>query len=187
MKTVILFAAAAALLVGSAFAQSIGEKTGVNSALGITPKTGDFVNEAATTDMLEIAAAKLAKQRGNEDVKLFADKMIADHTETTIALKALVSSGKVHEHPPTEMTGLQMSQLDKLGKQEGDDFNEQYKSDAVSVHKDAVSLFQRYSDGGDNPDLKAFAAKYLPIIQMHLEMAQKLDVSTASTMGQRPK
>jgi putative membrane protein len=184
---IIVIAAAAALLAGSASAQSIGEKTGVNPALGISPKTTDFVNEAATTDMLEIAAAKLAKQRGNEDVKSFADKMITDHTETTNALKALVSSGKVHEHPPAEMTSSQNSQLDKLGRQQGADFDEQYKTDAVSVHKDAVSLFKRYSEGGDNPDLKAFAAKYLPTIQMHLDMAQKLDTSAASTMGRRPK
>jgi putative membrane protein len=187
MKIISLIAAAAVLLASPALAQSVGEKTGVNSALGITPKTADFVNEAATTDMLEIAAAKLAKQRGSEDVKAFADKMITDHTQTTNALKALVSSGKVHERPPTEMTSLQKSQLDKLGKLQGADFNEQYKSDAVSVHKDAVSLFQRYSKGGDNSDLKAFAAQYLPIIQMHLDMAQKLDARPASTMGQHSK
>ena len=54
----------------------------------------------------------------------------------------------------------------------------------MSVHKAAVSLFQRYAKGGDNPDLKAFAAKYLPVVQMHLKMAQDLSKAPASTMGQ---
>jgi hypothetical protein len=34
------------LISTSAFAQSVGEKTGVNSTLGISPTTADFVKEA---------------------------------------------------------------------------------------------------------------------------------------------
>jgi putative membrane protein len=39
-----------------------------NSTLGISPTTADFVKEAATSDMLEIAAAKIAEEqdRGRE-------------------------------------------------------------------------------------------------------------------------
>ena len=35
----------------------------------------------------------------------------------------------------------------------------------VSAYKDAVSLFERYSKSGENPELKAFAAKTLPHLQ----------------------
>ena len=45
----------------------------------------------------------------------------------------------------------------------------------MSAHKDAVSLFERYGKGGDNEDLKAWANKTLPDLQMHLKMAQDLD------------
>jgi putative membrane protein len=184
MKTLPLLAAAAILLATPAFAQSLGEKTGANSAIGVSPKTSDFVTEAATTDMLEIAEGKVAQQQGTDAVKPFADKMITDHTETTNAMKALVSDGKVKAQLPADMTSSQKSQLDKLGKLHGADFNKQYARDAVSVHKTAVSVFQRYAKGGDNPDLKAFAAKYLPVVQMHLKMAQDLNKAPASTMGQ---
>ena len=54
-------------------AQSVGEQTGVNSALGITPKTEDFIKEAGTSGMLEIEAAKIAEQKGNADEKKFAE------------------------------------------------------------------------------------------------------------------
>ena len=40
--------AAATALTASAFAQSMGEKTGVNSALGITPKTEDFIKKISS-------------------------------------------------------------------------------------------------------------------------------------------
>ena len=45
----------------------------------------------------------------------------------------------------------------------------------VSAHKDAVSLFERYSNGGDNADLKAWAGKTLPALRHHLEMAEQLE------------
>ena len=67
MKTTIIALAFASFLTSTALAQSVGEKTGVNSALGIAPKTEDFIKEAATSDMLEIEAAKIAQQKGNAD------------------------------------------------------------------------------------------------------------------------
>jgi putative membrane protein len=56
------------------------------------------------------------------------------------------------------MTSSQQSMIDKLNGLQGDDFNEQYHSDQVSAHKDAVDLFKRYGGGGDNVDLKTWAA-----------------------------
>jgi putative membrane protein len=49
MKPSLVIVAAVSLLVSSAaLAQSVGEKTGVNSTLGISPSTADFVKEAAS-------------------------------------------------------------------------------------------------------------------------------------------
>ena len=60
MKRLFIAVALGAALASPVFAQSTAEKTGVNSALGIAPKTEDFIKEAATSDMLEIEAAKIA-------------------------------------------------------------------------------------------------------------------------------
>ena len=57
-----VIAFACVLLAGPALAQSAGEKTGVNSVLGISPTTPDFVKEVATSDMFEIQSSKLARQ-----------------------------------------------------------------------------------------------------------------------------
>src|ERR1700756_5403811 len=92
MKTTILALALAGFLTSSASAQSVGEKTGVNSALGIAPKTEDFIKEAATSDMLEIAAAKISQEKGDANEKKFAEQMITDHTKTSTELKGLVPS-----------------------------------------------------------------------------------------------
>src|ERR1700748_1885432 len=88
-KTTLTIAVAALLISTSAFAQSVGEKTGVNSPLGISPTTADFVKEAAMSDMTEIAASKLGQERGNAQEKTFASQMITDHTNTSEELKSM--------------------------------------------------------------------------------------------------
>jgi putative membrane protein len=162
------------LLSGPALAQSAGEKTGVNSVLGISPSTPDFVKEVATSDMFEIQSSALAKDKGNAAEKSFAGQMITDHTKTSTELKQLVSSGKVKADVPTALDSSHRSKLDKLKGASGKDFNSDYASDQVSAHKDAVSLFERYAKGGDNSDLKDWAGKTLPTLKHHLEMAEGL-------------
>ena len=163
------------LLAGPALAQSVGEKTGVNSTLGIAPTTADFVKEVAISDMFEIQSNTLAKDKGNAAEKTFASQMVTDHTKTSTELKGLVSSGKVKAELPTELDSSHQSKLDKLKGESGKDFSSDFDSMQVSAHKDAVSLFERYAKGGDNADLKDWAGKTLPALQHHLEMAQGLD------------
>jgi putative membrane protein len=182
-KLTVTTALALFMLAPLAQAQSVGEKTGVNSALGISPTTQDFVTEAANSDMLEIASAKLAQQKGNADEKKFAEQMITDHTKTTNDIKGMVESGDVKAEIPATMDSSHQSKLDKLRDAKGDNFASDYDSLQVSAHKDAVSLFERYSKSGDNPKLKDWAGKTLPTLRHHLEMAQSLDKNKSSTMG----
>jgi putative membrane protein len=162
------------LLASPALAQSVGEKTGVNSTLGIAPTTADFVKEVAISDMFEIQSSTLAQDKGNAPEKSFASQMVTDHTKTSTELKGLVSSGKVKADLPTALDSSHQSKLDKLKGESGKDFSSDFDSDQVGAHEDAVSLFERYAKGGDNPDLKDWAGKTLPTLKHHLEMAQNL-------------
>jgi putative membrane protein len=162
------------LLAGPALAQSVGEKTGVNSTLGIAPTTADFVKEVAISDMFEIQSSKLAQDKGNAQEKSFASQMVTDHSKTSADLKGLVDGGKVKAELPTALDDSHQSKLDKLKGESGKDFSADFDSIQGSAHKDAVSLFERYAKGGDNADLKNWAGKTLPALKHHLDMAQKL-------------
>jgi putative membrane protein len=172
-----LLASAAVVLsfATPALGQSVPEKTGVNSTLGISPSTQDFVTEAANSDMLEIESSKLVAAKADAKDKAFADQMIKDHTATSAELKGLVSSGKVQVNLPSVMDKAHGAKLDKLNGLSGADFVKAYEDMQVSAHKDAVSLFERYGKSGDNVDLKAFAAKTLPHLRDHLKMAEDLN------------
>jgi putative membrane protein len=170
-RSVVIIALSAVLLSTVAFAQSAAGKIGVNSALGIAPKTADFVKEAAGW---KFESSKIAQQKGDADEKTFAGHMIADHTKTSSELKGLVS-GDMVAAIPTVLDGSSQKKLDKLRDAKPEDFASEYDPMQVSAHKDAVSLFQRYAKGGDDAKLKDWAAKTLPALEHHLKMAQDVN------------
>src|ERR1700721_3145222 len=172
-RSLAIIALSSAFLAGAAVATSMGKKTGVNSPLGIAPKTEDFIKEAAMSDMLEIDAAKIAQQKGDPQEKTFAGEMITDHTKTSTELKGLVS-GEMKSAIPSSLDDSSQKKLDKLRDTKPEDFASEYDPMQVSAHKDAVSLFERYAKGGDDPKLKDWAGKTLPTLQHHLEMAQDM-------------
>jgi putative membrane protein len=75
-------------------AQSVGEKTGVNSALGISPTAQDFVNEVVTSDMLELAAAKIAQEKGKAEEKKFAEQTFQRYSRSGDNPKLMDWAGK---------------------------------------------------------------------------------------------
>ncbi len=175
MKNLIYVSLILAATSSAVLAQSTAEKTGANSLMGIAPKTEDFVMEAASSDMFEIESSKLALERSDANTKTFAQQMLADHQKTSDELKGLISAGKVKATVPTAMSSSHQSMLDDLKKLNGDDFTKQYHSDQEDVHKDAVDLFKRNGDEGENDELKAWAAKTRPALEHHLKMATDLN------------
>src|SRR3569623_509250 len=112
--------------VGPASAQSVPERTGINSTLGIAPKTADFVKEVAISDMFEIESSKLAQEKGNGATKSFAEHMVMDHTKTSGELKNIVASGKAKVEIPAALDSAHQGKLDKLKGLDGADFTKQY-------------------------------------------------------------
>jgi putative membrane protein len=123
-------------LAAPAVAQSGGER----NALGAAPKAEDFVKEAAATGMFESASGKLATQRGDDNVKSFAEKMISDHIEMINDLRELISSGNVRAELPPEMTMHQSTQVRRLESLQGAAFKKQYAIDQALAHKKAALL-----------------------------------------------
>jgi putative membrane protein len=139
------------------------------------PSTEEFVKKAAISDMMEIQTSQLALSRQPDaDTKPFAEQMVKDHEETSRQLKNLVNSGKVNGPLPTSLDSDRKSKFDELKSKSGKDFDRAYDQMQVQAHEEAVALFEQYSQAGDNPDLKTWAAKTLPRLKEHLAMAKKL-------------
>jgi putative membrane protein len=53
-------------------------------------------------------------------------------------------------------------------------FDKAYMDEQVKAHESAVQLFDKQANGGQDAELKAFAAKQLPTLREHLKMAQDI-------------
>jgi len=138
----------------------------------------DFWSDAAMDGMTEVALGNLAQQRAqSESVKQFAQQMVTDHTAANTELMQLATGKNVTL--PTALDAKHQAMVDKLGKLSGADFDREYMKTMVKDHEKAVKMFQDQSQKGSDADAKAFAAKTLPTLQNHLQMAR----TVAATVG----
>lgn len=133
----------------------------------------DFLEDAAQSGHTEVEGSKMAQTKAtNPDVKAFAEQMVTDHTKVGQELEALAKSKGYT--PPTGPSLVQATKLKALSIMD-DSFDKRYTNQiGVSAHEDAVKLFKKASSEAKDPEIKAFAAKTLPALEKHLEMAKAL-------------
>ena len=159
----------------SATKDKLGHAVGVISA-EMTSTTKGFVTAAATTDMYEVEAAKIASTRSHDAmVKKFAKTMIAAHTKTTGELKSIVADEKLAVIPPSTLDTRRQTMIDNLRGAKDADFDERYIDQQVDAHEEALILMRGYHNRGDNASLKRFAGNVENAVKMHLSMAKRMD------------
>jgi putative membrane protein len=141
-----------------------------------------FVTKAMVSGEMEVALGKLAASKGSTDeVKKFGQQMVDDHTKANDELKSIVSSKNIDTTKVAEQASKQSQKAqDKLGGKEGSDFDKAYVDLMVSEHEKDVKLFKKESEGGEDAELKAFAAKTLPNLEHHLQMAKDLQTKVGT-------
>jgi putative membrane protein len=130
-----------------------------------------FASKAAQGGLAEVEMGRLAAQRaGDPEVKAFGERMVADHSKANAELKSVAS--KKGLQLPTDMNSEQKSEMDKLAKLSGAEFDKEYMSAMVDDHEEDVKEFETQAKDGNDADIKTFAGKTLPTLQQHLQMAK---------------
>jgi putative membrane protein len=133
----------------------------------------NFATKAAQDGMAEVALGELAtRQASNEEVKQFAQRMVDDHSRANNELRELASRKGITL--PGEMHAKHKALQDRLGKLSGADFDREYVRAMIKDHDSAVTLFERQSRSGGDPELKAWAEKTLPTLREHQRLARDL-------------
>ena len=142
----------------------------------------DFVGDLARGNMAEISLSQMALQRSqNESVKQFAQMMVTDHTAAGTELQTLATSKNITL--PTAIDQKHQSAMTKLGGESGTNFDRDYMKQMVSDHEKTLNLLQKQADKGTDADIKAFAAKMVPIVQGHLTAARNLSATLGNNTG----
>jgi len=149
-------------------------KTTTATTTTVDSSSVKFANKAGMGGMAEIQLSKLAQQKStNKKIKDFADMMVTDHTKAADTLSAIAKAKNITL--PASLDADHQKKYDDLSKMSGADFDKGYVKIMVSDHQDAVNLFQDEAKNGTDPQLKAFAGKVEPIIQMHLDAINKIN------------
>ncbi len=203
--------------LGSAWAQSSGSSSMGNSGSGTTssgstttsptvqPGTGTrntpksnlaradrkFIEEAASSGMMELQAAQLAATKATDPaVKSFASTLADHHNTANKELMQLAASLGVEVPAAPERSAR--NELEKLGKRTGAEFDREFVREVgIKEHERDIKRFQKASKDVKEPQLKAWIDKTLPELQQHLAAAQKLpqagSEAAASTRTQQQR
>ena len=144
-----------------------------------------FAMMAAMGGMAEVEMARLALTKATSDaVKQYAQKMIDDHTPNNAELMQIASTKGLTL--PTAPDAKHRAMMAKMERLSGAEFDRQYIM--MAGHKDhqkMEKLFRDESMRGRDADLKAFAAKTLPVVQQHLQMARDLHGQMPGMQGMK--
>jgi putative membrane protein len=154
-----------------------GTTTGTGSTGGtvstLSNDDKDFAMKAAQGNMAEVNGGNTAAQKGTSaDVKTFGNRMVSDHGKALDELKQLAQTKGIAL--PSDVNAEQKKEADKLSKLSGAAFDKEYAEAMVKDHQEDVAEFDKASKNAQDPDLKAWAAKTLPVIQDHLKMAKEM-------------
>ena len=130
---------------------------------------------SGASDKFEVAAGKLAETHGGSAaVKKFGHEMALDHTKSTRLVEAAVKKSQMPAPPPPMLDDAQKAALAELRSKHGKAFDDAYVAGQLKAHEAALGLMQAEAAGGDNPALRATAAKIVPVVKEHIDMLQKM-------------
>jgi putative membrane protein len=144
-----------------------------NAIAQVSPVDQTFAMKAAAGGQAEVALGRLATEKaGSQQVRQFGQQMVTDHSQANQELQAVAKQQNLSL--PTEPDAASMATEERLRASSGTAFDTAYTRDMVQDHQQDVADFQKEATSGQDPALKGFAQKYLPVLQHHLQMAQQL-------------
>lgn len=159
--------------------QTTGRDTTAKSAVPAESSPTSFLKQAAATGIGEIELGKLAAQRGSsERVKAYGSKMVTDHTRMNEEVKTLAARKNIEL--PTTIDDKHQQERQKLAELSGTDFDRAYMAEMTSGHEKVVERFEAASKTSTDDDVKALAARSLPVLEGHLAEAEQIQ----GTLGQ---
>jgi len=129
-----------------------------------------FALKAAAGGMMEVELGNMAQQKAQSArIKNFGAMMVKDHTKSNQELMALASAKNIVI--PSKMPAEIQQHIDEMKKLSGADFDKHYIAMMTDDHKDDIDQFEMAAKGLKDETIKAFAAKTLPVLKMHLDSA----------------
>jgi putative membrane protein len=180
---------------GTTQPQGQAKTQGTAKASGSTDQA--FVKEMFMSNMAEIELGNMAAEKASSaDVKSFAQMMVTHHTQANKDLMAVAGDVK----QPTELDAKHRAVSQRLSKLSGAEFDRQYMQTMVTSHRETLAKIKPKAGsagksagtgsatgtsgtgatgtggaaGESVSSVPQYAAKTMPIVQKHLQEAERL-------------
>lgn len=139
-----------------------------------------FLEAAAGAGMFEMEAAELAGKRAQDaQVRAYAAKMLEQHRKVNDELKALAAARKVPL--PGQPSAPDRATLEQLRAKTGAAFDDLYvEKAALDAHATANRLFETAAKESEDPQIRDFASRTLPMLADHYSMSRALKGAPAA-------
>jgi putative membrane protein len=135
--------------------------------LSFKKNVDSFFNKASQANLARIKAGRLAVERGNPEVKKIGQEMVADYTTAETELVTLAKKKGIGVVMTPDASHIKiLAELESMHEKR---FDSAYMAGQLSDQTYAIALFSEESKNGTDPEAKAYAGKYLPKWQIHLQ------------------
>jgi putative membrane protein len=132
-----------------------------------------FAMMAAGGGLEEVQLGKLAADRAaSPEVKQLAQRLVQDHGNANQELLSIAEKKDIDV--PKELDDMHEDVVELLSELEGASFDREFVRYQMMHHEKDAAGFTIQAKDGQDPELKAFAAKQLPILQDHLQQLRQL-------------
>lgn len=132
-----------------------------------------FAVNAADAGLMEVLASQLAlKVATSQSVRNFAQMMVDAHSAGNDELRSIANAKNISL--PASLSENKQKKYNDLSSKTGKDFEKEYIDCMINEHKDAVDLFEKETEKGNDQDLREWARNKLPTLNQHLDQAQSI-------------
>ena len=117
-------------------------------------------------------ATKVTQRARSADVKAFAQKMITDHNASNQELMSLAAQKQLD--PPDDLNPEHKALEEKLSGLSGAALDKAYMEAMVKDHVTAAGEFEKAAQQLQDPDVKAWATKNIPVLHDHHHSAEAI-------------
>jgi len=133
-----------------------------------------FLVSAAEFEYEQILLGKLAYQRATSpEVRELAKILEGAHRTSRSELGSLGMLKSIAV--PSTPTQAAHAIYDKINVVSVDEFDGAYLTQVITRHNEVISLFEQYTGGNNDPDIRNWAITKLPALRLHLDNAMDLD------------
>lgn len=142
-----------------------------NSSSSLNAQDRMYLKESAQGALFEIWGGQTAQTHASRTyVRVFGNRMIVDHSRQYRDTREL--GDDLHVSIPKSPDETQQRALSLLSQYRGASFDCAYLSTEWADHEADIAKTKLELATGHNAQVKAYARKYLPVLQAHLKLAE---------------